>query len=168
MLKLEKENYIGIITVGIITGILELMIIFKHIKNGQFISVIPINISFIVLAWSVTRIIKIYIKIYGKKRVITLADIQVMEYQVIYPALDLKLKKENQIAYDLGMIYCHTKEAERGFLVKKHTKTGRKGTKFTYISIKSSEQMDEYVISLNSMIDDFNKKYNMELDLIKK
>lgn len=86
-------------------------------------------------------------------------DISVIEYQMEYPTLNLKHKQDNPMMFDYGMLYCYTKECERGFKVKRINKTTGKGTKFTYIAIKDDEDFEAYKTFVDKMIDEFNSKY---------
>ncbi|KZL94344.1 hypothetical protein [Clostridium magnum] len=89
--------------------------------------------------------------------------IEVVQYQIEYPTLNLKEQKENEKAFDYGMLYCYTKECEKGFKVKKVGKITRKGTKFTYEVIKDKVDFEQYKVLLNKMIDDFNAKHGAKL-----
>lgn len=92
-----------------------------------------------------------------------LDGLSVVEYQIEYPTLNLKAQKDDEKMFDYGMLYCYTKECEKGFKVKKVGKTTRKGTKFTYTAIKDKDDFEEYKKMLNEMISNFNSKYGTAL-----
>lgn len=90
-------------------------------------------------------------------------DIEVLEYQIQYPTLNLNLKKEDKMMFDFGIIYAHSNQCDKGFKVKKIFKTSKKGTKFTYESIKSNEDFEEYKSLINDMINKFNAEYEVSI-----
>lgn len=92
-----------------------------------------------------------------------LEDIEVVEYQMEYPTLNLEAKKNNEKLFDYGFLYCYAKECKRGFKVKKVNKTNSKGTKFTYTGIKDKSDFEEYKKVLTDMVNTFNKKYGTKL-----
>lgn len=89
-------------------------------------------------------------------------NVSVMEFQIEYPVLNLELSK-NEKEFERGIIAIYVAELERGFIVKRINKTTKKGTKVTYKSCKSDEEADKYIKKINSLIDEFEKKYNTNL-----
>lgn len=89
----------------------------------------------------------------------------VLEYAIEYPTLNLKAKKDSEKTFDYGFLYCYSKECEKGFKVKKVGKTTKKGTKFTYTSIKDQKDFKEYEKTLKQMISNFNCKYGANLEV---
>ncbi|WP_084108655.1 hypothetical protein [Clostridium cavendishii] len=93
----------------------------------------------------------------------SLEEVELLEYQIEYPTLNLVIKKDNKRMFDYGMLYCYTKECEKGFKVKKVNKTTKKGTKFTYTAIKNKQDFEEYKKMVNEMIDNFNMKHGSKI-----
>lgn len=90
-------------------------------------------------------------------------NMKVLEYQIHYPTLNSTFEKEDKMMFDLGIIYAYSNECGKGFKVKKVSKTSKKGTKFTYESIKSEEDFEEYKLLINDMVNKFNKEYDLQL-----
>lgn len=79
--------------------------------------------------------------------------------------LNLKLKNEDEKKYDYAILLLYLNELDRGFKVKKINKTTNKGTKVSYIAIKTEEELNQYMKEVSSFIDEFNKKWNEDLKL---
>lgn len=90
-------------------------------------------------------------------------EIKLLDYEIHYPTLNLSLKKENEKAFDLQMIYGYLNECKRGFKVKKVSKTSTKGTNFTYEAIKDYEDFKKYKSFIDDEINKLNKKYGLHL-----
>lgn len=91
-----------------------------------------------------------------------MANISVMGFQIEYPVLNLELSR-NEKEFDRGIIAIYVAELEKGFIVKKINKPTRKGTKVTYEACKNGEEAEKYIKKVNSLIDEYEKKYNTNL-----
>lgn len=89
--------------------------------------------------------------------------IQVMGFQKIYSAVDLKMQQENEKVYEYSILLLYTFETERGFKVKKIGKTNRNGTKVTYEVIKNEEEAIEYKKLLEQKVKEFNDKWGANI-----
>ncbi len=77
--------------------------------------------------------------------------VQVIEFQMEYPKLDLKLFKTEPKKYKLGLNYLIFQELPKGYRPTRIYKATKKGTKVKYKLIKTIEEVREYQESINAM-----------------
>ena len=90
---------------------------------------------------------------------------EVMEYEIKYPNLDIQHLIKNKQLFDYDLIAAYVKEYEKGFKVKKVGKTHRSGTNFTYMQIADEKEIEEYKKTLMEMINSYNNKYEAQITL---
>ena len=76
-------------------------------------------------------------------------------------ALNLTLKKNSIIAYELLKIIILTKELQDGFKLEKFHKTTKKGTKITLIPIKTIEEYEKCSEDIKQRLEEFKKEYKL-------
>lgn len=86
-------------------------------------------------------------------------SVTVMEFQIEYPNLNLKLKKKEENKFEYALIYLAIKECSKGFKIKRINKTTKEGTKIAYKTIADKEELEEYTKELENKAREFNKKH---------
>lgn len=81
-----------------------------------------------------------------------MSEAKIIEFQKIYPTINLKLMKDKPEDYDKAILAAHIAEVENGFIVKKQNKTTAKGTKFTYEACNSIDRLEKYKAILIQLI----------------
>lgn len=90
---------------------------------------------------------------------------EVLEYEIKYLNLDIQKLIKNKQLFDYEVIAAYAKEYEKGYKVKNVSKTHKTGTKFTYIKMNTTEELDEYNNLLGEMIKGHNEKYDAEINI---
>lgn len=88
-----------------------------------------------------------------------------LEYQKNFKSVNLKLKNDDEKSYEYSILILYTLEIENGFKVKKIGKTTKIGTKVTYESFKSDEDVLKYKELLESKAKEFSEKWNIDLKI---
>jgi hypothetical protein len=96
-----------------------------------------------------------------------MGDISVIGYDKDFPMLDLKLKKEDEFAYDFALIDISMRELAKGFGVRRINKTTKKGTTFKFDSVTSLEQLNKCITKIEEDLKVFNEKHNETAELKK-
>lgn len=86
-----------------------------------------------------------------------------LEYEIKYPNLDAQQLVSDRQLFDYGTVAAHIKEYEKGFKVKKISKTYRTGTLFTYYKISDEEDLKEYEDLLMEIVKNYNDKYKVNM-----
>lgn len=92
-------------------------------------------------------------------------DINVQGYGMEYPPMNLKLFKTDKKTYDMCVITAHIEGINNGFKVKKIGKATKKGTRITFTTIKSKEDLKQYSIKIRELLNQFNKNYGTNYTL---
>lgn len=74
--------------------------------------------------------------------------------KIDYPTLDLKLFKEDQDMYNMGILIAADRELKRGLRIKRINKPTRKGTGITFEAIKTKEEEAQYRLDMRQRVNE--------------
>lgn len=84
--------------------------------------------------------------------------IEILEFKKHNKTLNLDLKKDNEVLFNILLLLEYSSELRNGFMVKKQYKTTKKGTLFLFEPAKSQEEMDKYVEKLRGIIKEIGEQ----------
>jgi hypothetical protein len=89
------------------------------------------------------------------------------EFQKNYASVNLDFQKKDAKGYDYMIILIYLEELKKGYKVKRINKTTKKGTTVIYSRIGSKEELEDYMKLLQDKIQEFNEKWDCDLQLEK-
>ncbi|MSU01911.1 hypothetical protein [Tissierella pigra] len=90
-----------------------------------------------------------------------------MEFTKTYSGINLDFQRKDAKGYDYTMLLIYLNELKKGYKVKRINKTTKKGTSVVYSLIKSKEELAEYENLIKCKVQEFNKKWNCDLEVMK-
>lgn len=85
------------------------------------------------------------------------------EFQAHYPNINANLKEKNEDLYDLSIIHLYLGELENGYVINHMYETSSKEIIVSYEKY-NKDTIKSYVDKINGLIDDYNNKYNQNIN----